>query len=60
MHSLEPTAGMGLVEAGLRSQVKVVIGGACTTPDLAEALECDAHGADAVAAVRVCQELLRA
>jgi len=49
-----------LAEAGLRSQVKVVIGGACTTPDLAEALECDAHGADAVAAVRVCQELLRA
>ncbi len=49
-----------LAEAGLRSQVKVVIGGACTTPDLAEALECDAHVADAVAAVRVCQELLRA
>jgi 5-methyltetrahydrofolate--homocysteine methyltransferase len=47
-----------LTESGLRSQVKVIIGGACTTPELAQELGCDAHGADAVAAVRVCQELL--
>ncbi len=49
-----------LIEAGLRSQVKVVIGGACTTPELAGAMGCDAHGADAVAAVRICEQLLAA
>ncbi len=49
-----------LTEAGLRPQVKIVIGGACTTPRLAEEMGCDAHGADAVAAVRICQELLAA
>jgi 5-methyltetrahydrofolate--homocysteine methyltransferase len=47
-----------LTEAGLRSKVKVVIGGACTTPELAKEMGCDAHGADAVAAVHVCKELL--
>ncbi|HEY72494.1 MAG: cobalamin-binding protein [Chloroflexi bacterium] len=47
-----------LTEAGLRPRVKIVIGGACTTPRLAEELGCDAHGADAVAAVRICEELL--
>lgn len=49
-----------LTEAGLRSHVKVVIGGACTTPRLAEQMGCDAYGPDAVAAVRVCEELLAA
>lgn len=49
-----------LTEAGLRPQVKIVIGGACTTPRLAEEMGCDAHGADAVAAVRICRELLAA
>jgi 5-methyltetrahydrofolate--homocysteine methyltransferase len=47
-----------LTEAGLRPQVKVVIGGACTTPELAEQMGCDGHGADAVAAVRLCQAML--
>jgi methanogenic corrinoid protein MtbC1 len=47
-----------LTETGLRSRVKVVVGGACTTPRLAEETGCDAHGADAVAAVRICEELL--
>lgn len=47
-----------LTEAGLRSRVKVVVGGACTTPALAQEMGCDGHGADAVAAVRICQELL--
>ena len=47
-----------LTEAGLRSRVKVVVGGACTTPALAQEMGCDGHGADAVAAVRLCQELL--
>jgi len=49
-----------LSEAGLRSQVKVVIGGACTTPRLAEELGCDAYGPDAVAAVHICEGLLAA
>jgi methylmalonyl-CoA mutase cobalamin-binding domain/chain len=47
-----------LTEAGLRTQVRVMIGGACTTPELVEQMGCDAHAADAVAAVRICKELL--
>jgi methylmalonyl-CoA mutase cobalamin-binding domain/chain len=47
-----------LTETGLRSRVKVVVGGACTTPRLAEETGCDAHGRDAVSAVRICEELL--
>jgi len=47
-----------LIEAGLRSQIKVIIGGACTTPRLAQEIGCDAHGADAVTAVRICEDLL--
>jgi 5-methyltetrahydrofolate--homocysteine methyltransferase len=47
-----------LTEAGLRARVKVVVGGACTTPRLVEEMGCDAHGRDAVAAVRTCEELL--
>lgn len=47
-----------LTEAGLRSQTRIVIGGACTTPELAVEMGCDAHGADAVAAVRICEGLM--
>jgi len=47
-----------LQAAGLRDQVKGVIGGACTTPCLAEEIGCDALGADAVAAVRICEQLM--
>ena len=49
-----------LTEAGLRSEVAVVIGGACTTPRLAEEMGCDAYGPDALAAVRICEDLLAA
>jgi len=49
-----------LTEAGLRSQVKVVIGAACTTPRLIEEMDCDAYGPDAVAAVRICEEWMAA
>jgi methylmalonyl-CoA mutase cobalamin-binding domain/chain len=48
----------GLSEAGLRSQVKVVIGGACTTPELAQKMGCDGHAADAVKAIKLCESLL--
>lgn len=47
-----------ITEAGLRSQTRIIVGGACTTPGLAEEMGCDAHGADAVAAVRACEELM--
>lgn len=47
-----------LTEAGLRAQTRIVIGGACTTPQLAQEMGCDAHGADAVAAVRICEQLM--
>jgi 5-methyltetrahydrofolate--homocysteine methyltransferase len=47
-----------LIEAGLRSRVKVVIGGACTTSRLAEEMGCDAYGSDAVDAVRICERVL--
>jgi 5-methyltetrahydrofolate--homocysteine methyltransferase len=49
-----------LTETGLRPQVKVIVGGACTTPRLAEEMGCDAHGRDAVAAVRICEDMLTA
>ncbi len=42
-----------LTEAGLRDQVKVAIGGACTTQELAERMKVDAMGRDAVEAVRI-------
>jgi len=48
-----------LTEAGLRSQVKIAVGGACVTPRLVKEMRCDAYGPDAVAAVRICEELLR-
>ena len=39
--------------AGLRDQVKIAIGGACTTDALAEKMGVDAIGRDAVEAVRI-------
>lgn len=39
--------------AGLRDGVKIAIGGACTTPELAEKMGVDAIGRDAVEAVRI-------
>ena len=44
--------------AGLRQQVKIIIGGACTTPGLAEELGCDGHGEDAMAAVNLCEKYI--
>ncbi len=42
-----------LKSAGLRDSVKIAIGGACTTPELAERYGVDALGRDAVEAVRI-------
>jgi 5-methyltetrahydrofolate--homocysteine methyltransferase len=39
--------------AGLRDGVKIAIGGACTTDELAERMKVDALGRDAVEAIRI-------
>ena len=47
-----------ITKAGLRDQVKIIIGGACTTPGLAKEMGCDGHGEDAMAAVNLCEEYI--
>ena len=47
-----------ITRAGLRDQVKVIIGGACTTPGLAKEMGCDGHGEDAMAAVYLCEKFI--
>jgi len=47
-----------ITRAGLRQQVKIIIGGACTTPGLAKELGCDGHGEDAMAAVNLCEKYI--
>jgi 5-methyltetrahydrofolate--homocysteine methyltransferase len=42
-----------LEAAGLRDQIKIAIGGACTTDELARRMGVDAVGRDAVEAVRI-------
>ena len=42
-----------LESAGLRSKIKIAIGGACTTQELADKMGVDAIGRDAVEAVRI-------
>ena len=49
-----------LSKAGLRQQVKIAIGGACTTPELAKKLGVDALGRDPVEAVRIFEAFARA
>jgi corrinoid protein of di/trimethylamine methyltransferase len=47
-----------LAEAGLRGQVKVMIGGAPTGPEWAETVGADAYAENAVEAVRLARELM--
>ena len=47
-----------LKAAGLRRAVKIAIGGACTSSDLARRMEVDAVGEDPVEAVRIFESLL--
>ena len=47
-----------LEEAGLRSQVKVLVGGAPVTPEWAERVGADAYGEDALDAVAAARRLL--
>jgi methylmalonyl-CoA mutase cobalamin-binding domain/chain len=42
---------------GIRDRVKIAIGGACTTQDLADKMGVDALGRDAVEAVRIFEQL---
>jgi corrinoid protein of di/trimethylamine methyltransferase len=49
-----------LVEADLRDQVKVMVGGAPTTPEWSDRIHADGHGADAIAAVALAKLLLDA
>jgi methanogenic corrinoid protein MtbC1 len=44
--------------AGLRKQVKIAIGGACTTEELARRSGVDAVGRDAVQAVRIFESFM--
>jgi corrinoid protein of di/trimethylamine methyltransferase len=47
-----------LKEAGIRDQVKVILGGAPVTQRFANSIEADAYGANAVAATHKARELL--
>jgi 5-methyltetrahydrofolate--homocysteine methyltransferase len=48
----------GLEEAGLRSKVKVIVGGAPVTQDYANYIGADAYAHDGGKAIRVCRQLL--
>ncbi len=47
-----------LKNAGLRENVKIAIGGACTTPELARSMGVDAVGRDPMEAVRIFESFL--
>ncbi len=49
-----------LKEAGLRDQVKIAIGGACTSEKLAKEMGVDAFGEDAVKSVKIFENLISA
>jgi methanogenic corrinoid protein MtbC1 len=49
-----------LTEAGLRDKVKIAIGGACTSQQLADEMRVDAFGEDAVEAVKIFNKLIAA
>jgi corrinoid protein of di/trimethylamine methyltransferase len=49
-----------LAEAGLRDRVKVMIGGAPTSPEWAEQIEADAHAENATDAARIARSLVAA
>jgi 5-methyltetrahydrofolate--homocysteine methyltransferase len=47
-----------LQQAGLRDQVKILVGGAPVTSEYARQIGADAYSADAASAVRVAKNLL--
>jgi methanogenic corrinoid protein MtbC1 len=54
-----PTVIQALKDAGLRDQVKVIVGGAPVNPAWAHQIGADAYGADATDAVARLRELVR-
>jgi methanogenic corrinoid protein MtbC1 len=48
----------GLVEMGIRESIKVLVGGAATTREWAQAIGADGYAADAAAAVSAAREVL--
>jgi 5-methyltetrahydrofolate--homocysteine methyltransferase len=53
-----PTVIQALTEAGLRNQVKVIVGGAPVTEAFAQKVGADAFAPDASQAVKIAKELL--
>jgi corrinoid protein of di/trimethylamine methyltransferase len=51
---------LGLEELGIRDSVKVLVGGAATTAEWAQAIAADGYAADAAAAVHKAREVLKA
>ncbi|MGI6685744.1 MAG: cobalamin-dependent protein [Bacillota bacterium] len=49
---------VALQEAGLRDHVKVIVGGAALTPELAEKIGADAYGHDAVTGVKLIKNFI--
>lgn len=47
----------GLIASGLRSKVKVMVGGAVVNEKVRESVGADFYGTDAVSAVRLCREI---
>ena len=47
-----------LVEAGLRDEVKIIVGGCSVSQGYADAIGADGYGKDAISAVRLARELL--
>ena len=53
-----PRTVQALKEAGLRSQVKVIVGGAPVTQEFADEIEADGYAPDAASAVRLAKSLM--
>ena len=47
-----------LEKAGVRKDVKIIVGGAAVTEDFAKKIGADAYGKDAVEAVAICKRLV--
>ncbi len=57
MHAMEDSI-IALQKAGLKSRLKIIVGGAPITPEFAQHIGADGYGADAVDGVRQARELL--
>ena len=55
--ALVPDILPALAEAGLRDKIRLAIGGACCSQQLADEMRVDAYGEDAIKAVRIFEKL---